>query len=157
VWNKIIAFLLGLIGMANIIIFLIIVPFANYDGEVTAYPKYRDALHVAMEIGRLDAISLLLTVLGILLAAMALIGFGYVESRAETHATNIADRVARDVAETVADRVAREVTAKHINTLSSNVAGLQEPSGVSKPIEAGNVDIIDVTEVERERDSNGNA
>lgn len=149
VWNKIIAFLLGLIGLANIIIFLIIVPFANYDGEVTAYPKYRDALHVAMEIGRLDAISLLLTVLGILLAAMALIGFGYVQYRAEGEAKVIADKVAREVAEKVA--------TIHIKKLLGNLEGLDEVSGETKPIEAGNVDIIDVTEVERERGSNGNA
>ena len=37
---------------------------------------------MAMELGRLDAISLLLTVLGILLAVLALVGFGYIENRA---------------------------------------------------------------------------
>ncbi len=150
VWNKIIAFLLGLIGLANIIIFLIIVPFANYDGEVTAYPKYRDALHVAMEIGRLDAISLLLTVLGILLAAMALIGFGYVQYRAEGEAKVIADKAAREVA----DKVAREVAEVHINKLLGNEGNLRE---ASRPLEPIRVDEVDITKIEPEGGSDGNA
>lgn len=148
-WNKWVLALIGVVGVVNIGIFLWIAPLADYDGEVTVYPKYRDALHVAMEIGRLDFISLLLTVLGILLATMALVGFGYVQYRAEGEAKVIADKVAREVAEKVA--------TIHIKKLLGNLEGLDEVSGETNPIEAGNVDIIDVTEVERERGSNGNA
>jgi hypothetical protein len=153
VWNKAVITLIGIVGILNIGIFWCIVPLADYDGTVTVYEKYRDALHMAMELGRLDAISLLLTVLGVLLAVLALVGFGYIEIRADKTAREVAETVA----ETVADRVAREVAAIYINKMPANLEVLGEASSVSKPPEAGKVDTSNVTEVGLERGSDGNA
>lgn len=150
-WNKAVITLIGIVGILNIGIFWLISPLADYDGTVIVYEKYRDALHMAMELGRLDAISLLLTVLGVLLAVLALVGFGYIETRADKAAREVAetisDRVARLVAETVADRVAREVAAIYISKMPANLEVLGEASSVSKPPEAGKVDTSNVTEV----------
>lgn len=44
---------------------------------------YVDALDLAVKLGRLDGISVLLTVFGILLGLAAIVGFGYFKERAE--------------------------------------------------------------------------
>jgi len=82
-----------------------------------------------------------------------LVGFGYIEIRADKTAREVAETVA----ETVADRVAREVAAIYINKMPTNLEVLGEASSVSKPPEAGKVDTSNVTEVGLERGSDGNA
>lgn len=90
-WKKIVEWLFWIIGLSNLLILFIVFPLIKYDGTVIVYEKYRDALHMAMELGRLDAISLLLTVFGILLAILALVGFGYIENRAVAMAKETAN------------------------------------------------------------------
>ena len=50
----------------------------NYDPQ-----KYLDALDMAVSLGRLDAISLVLTILGIFLGVAAIFGFTYLKDRVE--------------------------------------------------------------------------
>lgn len=91
-----------------------------------------------MELGRLDVISVLLTVLGILIALMAIFGFGYIASEAKTAASD----------------VARQVTAAHLEKLFPNVGGLRETSSETKSPDANRVDI---TKIEQEGGSDDNA
>lgn len=76
--------LVGLVGLTNLLIFLWIVPLVEFDGWVTRLsPEYRDSLHLAMELGRLDAISALLAILGLGMGLGAIFGFGYLRIKAE--------------------------------------------------------------------------
>ncbi|MDE0307291.1 MAG: hypothetical protein OXI87_20790 [Albidovulum sp.] len=59
-------------------------------------PSYNDALQAAVSLGRLDAISVLLAIIGIMLGLLALFGFGYIKHRAEQVAKETADEVARE-------------------------------------------------------------
>ncbi len=54
---------------------------------------YRDVMQAAVAIGRLDGISVLLTIIGLLLALFAFAGFGYVRFRAEVVAKETANDV----------------------------------------------------------------
>lgn len=76
--------LVGLVGLANLLIFFWIVPLVEFDGWVARLsPEYRDSLHLAMVLGRLDAISALLAILGFGLGLGAIFGFGYLRIKAE--------------------------------------------------------------------------
>ena len=66
--------------------------------------SYEDALHAAVSLGRLDLVSILLTIIGVLLALFAFMSFGYFKYRAE--------EVAITVARETAGKVAREATLK---------------------------------------------
>lgn len=75
--------------------------------------EYRDAWHMAVQLGRLDVISALLAMLGILIGLFALIGFGYIRVRSEV--------VAREEACKVARKVALEEAAKAVKEWRENV------------------------------------
>lgn len=73
---------------------------------LSVYSKYHDdALHAAVSLGRLDAISILLTALGVILGLFAIVSFWYFKYGSE--------EVAREAAQKVANEVARQ-TAREI-------------------------------------------
>lgn len=96
-----------IIGAANLLIMLLILPIFNYDNGIKVYPKYEDALELAIDLGRLDAISILLTVFGILLATLALVGFGYIENQAAAIAEKTANKYAVEYFKTREDEAAQ--------------------------------------------------
>ena len=88
-----------------------LLPFFNFNGVVTEYPDYESALQVAMQLGRLDIVSVILTFLGILIGLFAIIGFGYITQKAEQVARETADEAAtKRVDETLGDQVARHIS-----------------------------------------------
>ena len=117
-------------------ILFIVFSLIKYDGTVIVYEEYRDALHMAMELGRLDAISFLLTVFGIMLAVLALVGFGYIENRALV--------VAKETASTYSIEYYKQQEDK---------AAQRSAISAAKPIVAGEISIKDV-EPESGRDGN---
>lgn len=62
--------------------------------------EYADAVHLAIQIGRLDYISVLLGILGIIIGISAIISFDYIRNRA--------DKIAEETAEETAGRIANE-------------------------------------------------
>lgn len=69
---------------------------------------YRDAVHAALSLGRLDLITTLLAIVTVIFSVFAIIGFGYVKARSE----QIAKEAGEEVAEKVALRLSREVNEK---------------------------------------------
>lgn len=139
-WKNAALILFCLLALSNSLIFWVWLPLVEYKGWVHANPEYRDALSIAMETGRLDAISLLLTILGVLLAVLALVGFGYVRYRAET------------IAKVTADIVARDVTEEYFKR-----RGLEESRRTNTSFPALNVGDVDITDIEPEVNGNGDA
>lgn len=86
-------------GVANLVIFFILLPLIDFEGHLELNPVYRDALHMAMELGRLDLISAILAIIGILIGILAIVGFGYIHYRVDKIASDRADEVAKEVAE----------------------------------------------------------
>ncbi|MCY4008015.1 MAG: hypothetical protein OXE84_14525 [Rhodobacteraceae bacterium] len=79
------------VGIANLIVFYFWWPeMGIYGAKEIPF----EALEAARSLGRLDLVSFWLTVLGIFLAVMALIGFNFIRSEAKSVAENTARRVA---------------------------------------------------------------
>lgn len=56
--------------------------------------KYRDSIEIAVQLGRLDFISILLTIIAAIITFVSLIGFGYIRWRAGEIAEETAERIA---------------------------------------------------------------
>ncbi|WP_417452898.1 hypothetical protein [Kiloniella sp.] len=125
-----------------IVIHPIINDFFGIVEYVKKHPKALDEIAIAVQIGRLDYISGLLTILGLLLAIFAFFGFGYIKHAAE----DIAERTAKDIAEDIAKTVAevkineyiqdempdlmKEYSGYMVSTMSGDIADLiSENSG----------------------------
>lgn len=133
-----------IIGAANLLIMLLILPVFNYDSGIKVYPKYEDALQLAIDLGRLDAISILLTVFGILLAILALVGFGYIENRAIA--------MAKETASAYSIEYYKQQEARLSEVLKRfNETPQQFSATEIKPTE------VDITRIVPERGSDGNA
>ena len=71
--------ILFLVNLAILYLWVLPSPFfLNYYN-----PEMTDAVVAAMSLGRLDAISVLLALIGLMLGMLALFGFGYLRYRAE--------------------------------------------------------------------------
>ncbi len=81
------------IGVANLFAFYLWWPEVSIHG-IKKLPV--ESLKVARSLGRLDLISLWLTVLGIFLAIMALMGFNFLRSQARAVAEETARKIAND-------------------------------------------------------------
>ena len=105
-WVAVVNLLVGLINIAFVWTWLLPLPIhvQRLWGTNLHDPGHTDALRAAMSLGRLDGISILLTVLGVMLGFSALVGFGYVKYRSE----EMARTTAIETAKMVADSVARE-------------------------------------------------
>jgi len=79
------------VGVANLFAFYLWWPEVSIHG-IKKLPV--DSLQVARSLGRLDLISFWLTVLGVFLAIMALMGFNFVKSEARSVAEETAERAA---------------------------------------------------------------
>ena len=91
--------------------------------------EYRDSIRLAVELGRLDFISILLAILAAAITILSLLGFGYMRWRA--------DEVACETATAVADKVAREAVQKYIDT-----QGREKIEGsVNRPINASSLSV----------------
>ena len=93
-----------------------------------------DAILQAAQLGRLDLVSLLLTVLGIFIALAAFYAFVNVHRIAKKQATDVAETVSREIAENAANRYLQEELP---NILSSNLelfrgVGDQSADGIAE-------------------------
>ena len=96
--------------------------------------EYRDSIAIAVQIGRLDFISILLAIIGALITFMSLVGFGYIRWRA--------GEIAIETAEKMADKVAREAVQAYLDTRNK-----EDNKIPSNPI---NASTVSVTGAERE-------
>ena len=76
-----------------------------------------DTLALAVQFGRLDFISYLLTVLGIMLGMGAMVGFSYYGIQAGRIAAEVAEEEAKKIAKEVAAEVAEETTIKELERI----------------------------------------
>jgi hypothetical protein len=86
--------LLALLAIAEI-------TYLTIDPDLKAHifnKDYYDAMDAAVQLGRLDVVSALLGVIGVLLAIFGLIGFGYIRSKAEQEAKNTARKFTEEEA-----------------------------------------------------------
>lgn len=84
------------------------IAFLTFDPNLTSYifkKGYYDAMDSAVQLGRLDIVSALLGIIGVLLAIFGLIGFGYIRSKAEQEAKNTAQVTAKKVIEIEATKI----------------------------------------------------
>ena len=126
------------VGLVNLVClffwtFSFPVPVRMLLGESVYDPNFEDALQAAMSLGRLDSISVLLTILGVMLGLMALASFGYFKYRAET----------------VANDVARQTIAGWQRTQRSNG---EEGTIQLATFDPGAVDVTDVDEEDERGD-----
>ena len=101
-----------------------------------------DAVLRAAQLGRLDLVSLLLAVLGILIALAAFYTFMNVRSIARNQATEVAEQVSREIAEDVANQY---LQVELPNILSSNLelfrgVGDRSAGGVAEAQRQSDVD-----------------
>ena len=87
--------ILILVGISNAFALWLWIPLVYLKDDVELADRYKDALHMAVELGRLDIISALLAVAGVMLGVFAILSFGYIQYRAEKVASEIADKAAR--------------------------------------------------------------
>ena len=112
-WGTIANLVLGLINIAGLYILWLFPAMVQLQMElgVSVHDEhYRDALDTAVSLGRLDAVSILLAVLGVMLGLIALFSFNYFRHRAENVARETAVTMAREVAGREAVRIAEELT-----------------------------------------------
>lgn len=69
-----------------------------------------DALHFAVQVGRLDVVSLLLALFGLLFGVSAIFAFVFVKERAEVQARLSAEKEAKRVATEVAEKLVKEIS-----------------------------------------------
>ncbi len=83
---------LGLINVFGLLLWTSTfpIPLRQYLGLDVYYPRNNDALEAALSLGRLDAISISLTILGVVFGLLALVGFGYIKNRSEQLAKDTA-------------------------------------------------------------------
>jgi ABC-type multidrug transport system fused ATPase/permease subunit len=92
--------------------------------------EYRDSIDIAVQLGRLDFISILLAILAAAITIASLIGFGYMRWRA--------DEIAVETATKVADKIARETVQKYIDNQGRKV--IERSS--NNPIDANDVSVV---------------
>lgn len=97
-------------SVANLVLLLWLGGLVVGPWEVLPDEKGKDALSIALSLGRLDAITVLLAVIGIALVVGGVFSFTYFQERVES--------AARETARKVADNIARETITAHLNTLN---------------------------------------
>lgn len=123
--------------------------------ELMINDAYRDSIHVALSLGRLDAITTLLAIITIILSLIAAVGFNHVRVRSE----QISRDTAIEVATSLAKEEARKIVLEEIRSISeeirSNYRDLLRTIGefhgiealiegvTEKPFEIGNKEIAD--------------
>ncbi|MXW87389.1 MAG: hypothetical protein F4103_06405 [Boseongicola sp. SB0673_bin_14] len=117
-WVTLVNVALGAVnlGLLYVLLFPTMIQLDMWRGLSVYNAYHRDALQVAVSVGRLDAVSILLTALGVILGLFAIVSFSYfkygAEKAARDEAREIATKAAND-AKILADKVARE-TAKEV-------------------------------------------
>ncbi len=104
---KILYFSLGFLCAAVIIASAIGAFFYYYDPDIVPFiveSQYRDAIQIANQLGRLDVISIIITIFTLL---FAILGFSWLSNLRDI-ARDTAERVAKEVADTVARKTASE-------------------------------------------------
>ena len=76
---------------------------------------FRDSVKVALELGRLDLISILLAVIAVVITLLSFVGFGYVSRRADEVAKKTANEVAKKTANEVAKETANKIAKEAAN------------------------------------------
>ena len=96
-FGTIINVVVGLINILGLFIWTFPLPFRLCSRLNTNDENYRDALQAAMSLGRLDGVSILLSIIGIMLGLLAIFGFGYIRHRSE----KVAEKTAKETADSV--------------------------------------------------------
>lgn len=109
-WGTVVNLVLGLVNAVCLyfVLFPTLIQLDMWRGISVHDAHHRDALSVAVSLGRLDAVSVLLTVLGVLLGLLAIVSFSYFKYGAEEVARSTADKVARDTTKELFEREASE-------------------------------------------------
>ena len=84
-----------ILGIVNLFALFVWLPFTQaIPIEIVKIynDQYKDALQIAVSIGRLDLISFILTVLGIGIGLFAFVEFGYIRQKSETIAKETAEK-----------------------------------------------------------------
>lgn len=101
----------------------------NADLAVKVYnASYHDAMHMAVQLGRLDIVSALLGLIGILLAVFGVLGFGYIKSKAEQEARNAAEQYVKDESPKIIREWLDKNGVDHLNVELNMRKGLKEVS-----------------------------
>ncbi len=82
--------------------------------------QYRDSIHVALSLGRLDSITTLLAIITIILSVFAAIGFNYVKVRSEQIASEASRETINEVT-TLAKNEARKIVLEEIKFISEEI------------------------------------
>ncbi len=108
-WVTLVNVALGFINLAllYVLLFPTMIQLDMWRGLSVYNAYHKDALQAAISLGRLDLISILLTVLGVILGLFALVSFAYFKYGAEEVARDAARQVAEQVAKSTANEVAR--------------------------------------------------
>ncbi|WP_156907151.1 hypothetical protein [Thalassobaculum salexigens] len=115
--------------MAVVIMLFWLIPAITVVGYSNQSYQYKDSLQMALQLGRLDFATMLLTVLTVFLIIVSLISFSYFRS--------IAEKEAREVAAEVAEQAAAEAASKmasHVAKLVSARVARQEANRIIPPL-----------------------
>jgi len=120
--------------------------------------QYRDSIHVALSLGRLDSITTLLAIVTIILSVFAAIGFNYIKVRSEQIASEASKETVEEVT-ALAKEEARKIVLEEIKFISEEIRAnyrdllrtIGEFHGIDaliegvtgKPFEIGNKEITD--------------
>ena len=126
------------VGLVNLLgLYFWIFPSPSLLGVNNYDPKHYDAMQAAMSLGRLDGISILLAIIGVILGLLAIFGFGYIKFRSES------------VARETADTVTRKNFAAWAKTRE------QEDRDTEAPVSTIDPQTVDVASVDEEDESEG--
>lgn len=122
-----------ILGVANAVLIWVWAPLIYLDYEWARGREYKDALHMAVEVGRLDVVSALLALVAFVLGIFALVSFEYIRNRSEREA------------KIVADRTAKAVVAEHFKAADSGDSGRAPSPPQKRPVK--DVDTTQAAEV----------
>ena len=91
-----------------------------------------DVVSVASQLGRFDAATAVLAIIGLIVAFFSLVGFSYVRDKSLF--------IARETAEKVADRVARKTASAFIDTFQDRMREESSPAPMVEDVDIGNIE-----------------
>ena len=93
-WNPVLLAINVAAGIANTVALFILIPALSVPGYSPNSAQYQDSLRLALDLGRLDLATLILTAAGLGLAVAALVGYTHIQRSAEGIAREAAEHVA---------------------------------------------------------------
>jgi hypothetical protein len=114
----------GVIAISAMLMWLI--PTLAIDTGANEVHGYHDSLVAALQLGRLDLVSILLTVVALIVGVAAIFGFGYIRSEAHRVAKEEARVVAAETAQNEVQRIVPALTRRTIAAYSRAMAANDE-------------------------------